>query len=230
MRAARAMLRRLSSLPALFRRHAGVPRSNKHGRPAPIPTPELRHAFSTTAALGKKPLPPRPKPPPESEIEEAFIKGSGPGGQKINKTSSAVQLKHLPTGIVVKCQATRSREQNRKIAREQLALKLDELVNGPQSRNAIVAEVKRKRRASRAKKARRKYRKLAAAEAGEGSTTEKEGEEQSQEAEEEEEGGKEEEEWEDMTEEAQDQTQEPPTPDPEKGQKTEGGNTKENKT
>ena len=38
----------------------------------------------------------------ENDIEESFIKGSGPGGQSVNKTSNCVQLKHLPTGIVVK--------------------------------------------------------------------------------------------------------------------------------
>ena len=77
-----------------------------------------------------------------------------------NKTASAVQLKHIPTGIVVKSQATRSREQNRKIARELLAAKLDILANGDQSRTAIVGSVKKKRADSAAKKARRKYRKL----------------------------------------------------------------------
>jgi protein subunit release factor B len=135
-------------------------------------------------------MPPRPKPPPEEDMEEYFIHGSGPGGQKIvwfgpyslslslsvsphsvsrlltplslsqNKTASAVQLKHIPTGIVVKSQATRSREQNRKIARELLAAKLDILANGDKSRTAIVGNVKKKRADSAAKKARRKYRKL----------------------------------------------------------------------
>ncbi|KAI2623352.1 RF-1 domain-containing protein [Hypoxylon sp. NC1633] len=105
-------------------------------------------------------LPPRPKPPPEEEIEESFLKGSGPGGQKINKTSSAVQLKHLPTGIVVKSQATRSRSQNRTIARRLLADKLDQLARGDESRSAVVGEFKRKKKASAAKKSRRKYRKL----------------------------------------------------------------------
>ncbi|KAK3328397.1 RF-1 domain-containing protein [Cercophora scortea] len=95
-----------------------------------------------------------------TEIDESYLKGSGPGGQKINKTNSAVQLIHKPTGIVVKCQATRSREQNRKIAREILAAKVDELVNGSESRTAIVSEVKKKRSDSAAKKSRRKYRKL----------------------------------------------------------------------
>ncbi|QUC18487.1 uncharacterized protein UV8b_02728 [Ustilaginoidea virens] len=112
-----------------------------------------------TSPLAKN-LPPRPKPPPESEIEESFIKGSGPGGQKINKTDSAVQLKHVPTGIVVKSQATRSRSQNRKHARELLAQKIDDLTNREQSRSSIVGEMKRKKAASAAKKSRRKYRLL----------------------------------------------------------------------
>lgn len=84
-----------------------------------------------------------------------------------NKTNSAVQLKHLPTGIVVKSQATRSRSQNRKLAREILAQKVDDALNGTTSRSAIVGEVKRKKAASAAKKSRRKYRKLEEQEASE---------------------------------------------------------------
>ncbi|KAI8965732.1 RF-1 domain-containing protein [Daldinia sp. FL1419] len=118
-------------------------------------------SFSASPSLLKNTtLPPRPKPPPEEEIEESFLKGSGPGGQKINKTNSAVQLKHLPTGLVVKSQATRSRTQNRTIARQLLADKLDQLARGDESRSAIVGGFKRKKKASSAKKSRRKYRKL----------------------------------------------------------------------
>ncbi|KXL41788.1 hypothetical protein M433DRAFT_59531 [Acidomyces richmondensis BFW] len=120
----------------------------------------LRRSFSTRSNLCEKQLPPRPKIV-ESEIEESFLKGSGPGGQKINKTSSAVQLKHLPTGIVVKSQETRSRQQNRKLARQILAEKLDQLEKGDQSRTAIKAERARAKKASATKKSRRKYRKLA---------------------------------------------------------------------
>ena len=87
-----------------------------------------------------------------------------------NKTSSAVQLKHVPTGIVVKSQATRSRDQNRKIARELLAARLDDMQNGDQSRSAIMAEIKKKKAASASKKTRRKYRKIEDEKAG--STTE----------------------------------------------------------
>ncbi|KAI1647205.1 RF-1 domain-containing protein [Daldinia loculata] len=118
-------------------------------------------SFSASPPLLKNTnLPPRPKPPPEEDIEESFLKGSGPGGQKINKTNSAVQLKHLPTGLVIKSQATRSRSQNRVIARQLLADKLDQLSRGDESRSAIVGEFKRKKKASSAKKSRRKYRKL----------------------------------------------------------------------
>lgn len=95
---------------------------------------------------------------PEEDIEESFLKGSGPGGQKINKTSSAVQLKHLPTGMVVKSQATRSRSQNRSIARRLLADKLENAEKGPESRTALKTDIKRKKKASKMKKARRKYR------------------------------------------------------------------------
>lgn len=61
---------------------------------------------------------------------------------------------------MVKCQATRSRSQNRKIARQLLAQKIDDLLHGDQSRSEIVGAIKRKKKASAAKKARRKYRKL----------------------------------------------------------------------
>jgi protein subunit release factor B len=77
-----------------------------------------------------------------------------------NKTSSAVQLKHLPTGIVIKSQHTRSRIQNRKHARLLLAEKLEEMDKGNESRSAIKTEVKRKKKASQVKKSKRKYRKL----------------------------------------------------------------------
>ncbi|KAI0119157.1 RF-1 domain-containing protein [Daldinia grandis] len=118
-------------------------------------------SFSASPPLFKNTnLPPRPKPPPEGDIQESFLRGSGPGGQKINKTSSAVQLKHLPTGLVVKSQATRSRSQNRVIARQLLADKLDKLTRGDESRSAVVGAFKSKKKASSAKKSRRKYRKL----------------------------------------------------------------------
>ncbi|KAK4580191.1 hypothetical protein LTR86_000394 [Recurvomyces mirabilis] len=124
----------------------------------------MRHLTTTPTTL-EKALPPRPKIL-DSEIQESFLKGSGPGGQKINKTSSAVQIKHLPTGIVVKSQDTRSREHNRKLARNLLAEKLDQMEKGEGSRMAIKGARMRVRKASADKKARRKYRKLGEGKAG----------------------------------------------------------------
>ncbi|KAF2230578.1 hypothetical protein EV356DRAFT_508491, partial [Viridothelium virens] len=77
-----------------------------------------------------------------------------------NKTSCAVQLKHLATGIVVKSQETRSRSQNRKIARRILAERLEEIKLGDQSRKALKAQLAKKKKASADKKKRRKYRLL----------------------------------------------------------------------
>ena len=56
----------------------------------------------------------------EEDLIEKFILGSGKGGQKINKTSSCVYLKHIPTGIEIKCQRDRSRTLNRYLARKDL--------------------------------------------------------------------------------------------------------------
>lgn len=61
----------------------------------------------------------------EEDLEESFIRGTGPGGQKINKTSSTVVLKHLPTGTEVRCQLGRSRTQNRVAARQELCDRIE---------------------------------------------------------------------------------------------------------
>jgi protein subunit release factor B len=83
-----------------------------------------------------------------------------------NKTNSAVQITHLPTGIVVKSQATRSRSQNHKIAKQILAEKIEFLQKGDESRVAKKTEVKSKRKASASKKSKRKYRALEEAKNG----------------------------------------------------------------
>jgi len=56
----------------------------------------------------------------EEDLEEKFIRSSGPGGQKVNKASTCVFLRHLPTNIVVKCQRERSQSLNRFLARRRL--------------------------------------------------------------------------------------------------------------
>jgi len=60
----------------------------------------------------------------EEDIEEKFIRSSGPGGQKVNKTSTRVYLSHKPTGIEVKCQKERSQALNRFLARQILIEKV----------------------------------------------------------------------------------------------------------
>ena len=61
-----------------------------------------------------------------ADVEERFVRGSGPGGQKINKTSSTVWLRHRPTGIEVRCQRERSQATNREVAWAELCAKLEE--------------------------------------------------------------------------------------------------------
>jgi len=91
----------------------------------------------------------------ESDLEESFIRGSGPGGQSINKTNNNVQLLHKPTGIQVKCQETRSLQQNRKIARKILLEKLDHLFNPGLSKEDLKRARERERDRRRRKKARK---------------------------------------------------------------------------
>ncbi|KAL1138126.1 hypothetical protein AAG570_009818 [Ranatra chinensis] len=90
----------------------------------------------------------------EEDLEEKFVRGSGPGGQAVNKNNNCVSLKHLPTGIVIKCHQSRSQDVNRKVARELLVTKLDNLVNGDNSienqmkvaREKKINETERRRR------------------------------------------------------------------------------------
>jgi protein subunit release factor B len=90
----------------------------------------------------------------EEDLVEKFILGSGSGGQKINKTSSCVYLKHLPTGIEIKCQQERSRELNRLYARRELCEKLEEkLFQEKSKRQQEIEKIRRqKRRRSRRSK------------------------------------------------------------------------------
>ena len=91
----------------------------------------------------------------EEDVEESFVLGSGPGGQKVNKTSSAVRLHHAPSGLTVKCGESRSREQNRWMARRELAEKILEKANAAESVRRQEAERirRQKRRRSRRQKA-----------------------------------------------------------------------------
>ncbi|CAK1545162.1 unnamed protein product [Leptosia nina] len=65
-----------------------------------------------------------------------FVRGGGPGGSAVNKNANCVVLTHVPSGVVVKCHLSRSQDDNRKMAREMLVAKLDEMMNGEESINA----------------------------------------------------------------------------------------------
>jgi protein subunit release factor B len=90
------------------------------------------------------------------DVEERFVRGTGPGGQKINKTASTVWLQHRPTGVVVRCQAERSQAMNRARAWAELADKLEHRAQaaGEAAQAAREAERRRTRQKSRAQKAR----------------------------------------------------------------------------
>jgi protein subunit release factor B len=91
----------------------------------------------------------------EQDLDEHFIRGSGSGGQKINKTSSCVQLNHVPSGIEIRCQKTRSQADNRYWARKELCERIEEQVLGEKSskQQAIEKIRRQKRRRSRRAKA-----------------------------------------------------------------------------
>jgi len=87
----------------------------------------------------------------EADILERFIRSSGPGGQNVNKTSTCVYLKHIPTGIEVKCQKERFQALNRYLARKLLVHKIETLILGrfSQERKRIEKIRRQKRRRSR---------------------------------------------------------------------------------
>jgi peptide chain release factor len=91
-----------------------------------------------------------------AEVEERFIRGAGPGGQKINKTSSTVWLRHGPTGIEVRCQKERSQSANRETAWLELCAKLEERQRA--ARAQVTDEREQNRRRNRQKSRGQKIR------------------------------------------------------------------------
>ncbi|MBN8548610.1 MAG: peptide chain release factor-like protein [Deltaproteobacteria bacterium] len=92
----------------------------------------------------------------EEDLVEAFIRGSGKGGQKINKTSSCVQLTHRPSGIEIRCQRERSQALNRFHARRMLCDKLEGQVLGELSKEEQAREKIRRQKRRRSRKAKQK--------------------------------------------------------------------------
>jgi protein subunit release factor B len=92
----------------------------------------------------------------EQDIEEQFVRSSGPGGQKVNKTSTCVVLHHRPTGIRVKCQRERSQARNRFLARRILLDKIEAKLRGAESaEQQEIAKIRRQKR-KRSRRARLK--------------------------------------------------------------------------
>ena len=90
------------------------------------------------------------------DISESFIRGGGKGGQKINKTSSCVLLRHQPTGIEVRCQKHREQSNNRLSAYKLLILKIEEKIKGSQSKRQKEIYKLRKQKRKRSKRAKEK--------------------------------------------------------------------------
>ncbi len=91
-----------------------------------------------------------------AEVTEKFIRGSGAGGQKINKTSSTVSLRHEPTGIEVRCQRERSQTANRELAWAELADRLE--ARAETAKRAVIHMREAERRRTRPKSAGQKNR------------------------------------------------------------------------
>ncbi len=99
----------------------------------------------------------------ESDLEEKFIRSSGKGGQKVNKSSTCVYLKHKPTGIALKCQKERSQALNRFLARRILVNKIESLILGKNREVERKIEKIRRQKRKRSKRAKEKmlrYKKM----------------------------------------------------------------------
>lgn len=92
----------------------------------------------------------------ETDLIENFIRGSGAGGQKINKTSVAVWLKHTPSGTEVRCQESRSQALNRFLARRMLVERLEAKVRGETSERQQEREKIRRQKRKRSRRAQEK--------------------------------------------------------------------------
>ena len=92
----------------------------------------------------------------QEDLIEKFIRSGGHGGQNVNKTSTCVYLKHMPTGIEVKCQKERSQALNRFLARRVLADKIENLIQGKLSAEQQRIEKIRRQKRKRSKRAKEK--------------------------------------------------------------------------
>jgi protein subunit release factor B len=94
----------------------------------------------------------------EADLDETFIRSSGPGGQHVNKTSTCVRLVHRPTGLSVKVQSSRSQGLNRFLARRLLADRLEQRLHGGESPQGQQHAKVRRQKKRRARRTRQKQR------------------------------------------------------------------------
>ena len=92
----------------------------------------------------------------DADIEESFVRSGGHGGQNVNKTSTCVYLKHIPTGLEVKCQRERSQAMNRYFARVLLVKKIEQKIRGEKSDEIQRIEKIRRQKRKRSKRAKEK--------------------------------------------------------------------------
>jgi peptide chain release factor len=92
----------------------------------------------------------------EQDLEERFVRSRGPGGQNVNKTSTCVLLHHLPSGMRVRCQETRSQALNRFLARRRLADAIERRLRGAAARESAEAGKVRRQKRRRSRRARAK--------------------------------------------------------------------------
>ncbi len=92
----------------------------------------------------------------ESDFEESFVRSSGPGGQKVNKSSSCVHLVHIPSGLSVKCQQERSQTLNRYLARRVLLDKIEQQQTGFVAAEQEKIEKIRRQKRKRSRRAKEK--------------------------------------------------------------------------